>query len=260
MSHRARKRFGQHFLHDQGVIQRIVDVINPRATDTLVEIGPGLGALSKPLLQRLDRLQVVELDRDVIPLLKGSCDVGDRLLVHEADALKFDFGSLVTDTPIRVCGNLPYNISTPLLFHLFQWSNGIRDMHFMLQKEVVDRLTAQPGDKLYGRLSVMAACHCRADSLFNIGPGAFNPPPKVDSAVVRLVPHDQPPVEPGLIEPLGQIVTQAFNQRRKTLGRIFKGRLNATDFEAMDIDPGLRPERLGLEQFVAISQRIDLTT
>ncbi|MGB1109928.1 MAG: 16S rRNA (adenine(1518)-N(6)/adenine(1519)-N(6))-dimethyltransferase RsmA [Gammaproteobacteria bacterium] len=258
MSHRARKRFGQHFLHDQSVIQRIVDCMNPSQDDTVVEIGPGLGALSKPLLQRLDRLQVVELDRDVIPLLKGSCDAGSRLTVHEADALKFDFGQLLPDSgePLRLCGNLPYNISTPLLFHLYHWSAGIRDMHFMLQKEVVDRLAAKPGDKLYGRLSVMTSYYCQADSLFNVGPEAFNPPPKVDSAVVRLIPHQAPPVELVSQESLSRVVTQAFNQRRKTLGRIFKGQLNAEGFAELGIDPQLRPERLSLQDFASIANAL----
>ena len=191
-AHVARKRFGQHFLHDPYVIDRILRALRPDANDLVVEIGPGLGALTGPLLQHLAVLQVVEIDRDVIPHLQRICgpDAETKLKVHLADALQFDFGSLRTDArPLRLVGNLPYNISTPLLFHLLGYSDQVHDMHFMLQKEVVDRLTASPGGKDYGRLTATVAARAQADSLFDVGPGAFNPPPKVMSSVVRITPR-----------------------------------------------------------------------
>jgi len=203
--HKARKRFGQNFLHDPQVIQRIVNSIRPRAGQTMVEIGPGEGALTRELLPILGQLDVVELDRDLIPLLQSACTQLGELRIHQADALKFDFCQLSPGpAQLRVVGNLPYNISTPLLFHLLGMSHCIEDMHFMLQKEVVERITAGPGSGQYGRLSVMLQFHCESEMLFTVGPGAFRPAPKVDSAVVRLIPHRQPPVavDPELLSQL----------------------------------------------------------
>ena len=192
--HRTRKRFGQHFLHDPAVIQRIVAAINPRADDILVEIGPGEGAITLPLLQATGRLHVIELDRDLIePLQRQAIEAGE-LTIYNADALRFDFCQLAGSGSLRVVGNLPYNISTPLLFHLLEQSRCISDMHFMLQKEVVDRLAAEPGSGQYGRLSVMVQYRCEVTPLFTIGPGAFRPPPRVESAFVRMRPYRTLPV------------------------------------------------------------------
>jgi 16S rRNA (adenine1518-N6/adenine1519-N6)-dimethyltransferase len=187
--HQARKRFGQNFLHDPGVIERIIRAIHPKPDDALVEIGPGLGALTEEMLAVNSNLQVVELDRDLIPVLRTKFFNYPNFRIHEADALKFDFGELVADKPLRIIGNLPYNISTPLIFHLLGHSGVVQDMHFMLQKEVVQRMAAVPGDNNYGRLGIMTQYFCRVQPLFEVGPGAFRPAPKVDSAIVRLVPH-----------------------------------------------------------------------
>lgn len=254
--YRARKRFGQNFLHDPTVIQRILRAIAPREDDTVVEIGPGLGALTVHLLNALEGLHVVELDRDVIPPLRAACGDSPRLQVHEADALKFDFTRLDAGNGLRVVGNLPYNISTPLIFHLLDGAAHIRDMHFMLQKEVVDRITAKPGGGDYGRLSVMTQYRCRTEKLFNVGPGAFRPPPKVDSAIVRLVPHDRPPVSLDDERVFAQVVTQAFNQRRKTLRRIFRKQLPDEAWTELAIAPEARPETLDLSAFGRLANAI----
>lgn len=254
MSHRPRKRFGQHFLHDPSVIAKIVAAIAPQAGETVVEIGPGLGALTRPLLERLGRLDVVELDRDVIPHLEADCAGRGELIVHNVDALRFDFAALSPAARgLRVCGNLPYNISTPLIFHLLEQADAIRDMHFLLQKEVVDRLAAPPGGGDYGRLSVMLQYRCRAEALFRVAPGAFSPPPKVDSAVVRLTPYESPPHRADDEALFARLVNQAFSQRRKTLRNVLKGLLSTAQIEAVGIDPGLRPETLSVAQFVALS-------
>jgi len=251
--HRARKRFGQHFLHDRGIIDKIVSAIGPRPGDHIVEIGPGLGALTAPLLERHGELDVVELDRDVIPHLEETCLGKGTLRIHNVDALKFDFGSLAEDHDLRVVGNLPYNISTPLIFHLLEYAERIIDMHFLLQKEVVDRLAAAPGSNDYGRLSVMVQYRCRAESLFRVGPGAFSPPPKVDSAVVRLVPYDTLPFPARDEQRLAELVNQAFSRRRKTLRNGVKGLLDAEGIERVGIDPSIRPERLTVEEFVRLA-------
>ncbi len=252
MKHHPRKRFGQNFLHDARIIERIVAAIDPRPGDHLVEIGPGQGALTFPLLERAGALDVVELDRDLAAWLRRQDTGGRPLRVHEQDALRTDFCALAAP-PLRVVGNLPYNISTPLLFHLIGQIHCIRDMHFMLQKEVVARMAAQPGGGDYGRLSVMVQLHCRVEPLFRVHPGAFNPPPKVDSAVVRLLPHDRPPVEladPALFE---RLVKAAFAQRRKTLRNGLRGLAGAAAFERAGIDPGARAETLTLAQFAALA-------
>jgi len=247
-------------LHDQSVIQHLVDVIAPQAGDALVEIGPGLGALTVPLLQRVTALDVIELDRDLIGPLQQRCAGQGELRVHSADALRFDFSRLApAGTKLRIVGNLPYNISTPLMFHLLSQAELLRDMHFMLQKEVVDRLAAAPGTADYGRLSVMVQFRCIVQPLFTIGPEAFNPVPKVDSAVVRLVPHAAPPAEVHDPEVFGRVVKQAFAQRRKTLHNNFKGLLDDGQLRSVGIDPGWRAERLTLAQFAALSNMVDST-
>lgn len=253
-SHRARKRFGQNFLHDAAIIDRIVGLIRPQAGDRMVEIGPGLGAMTGPLIQQLDHLHAVELDRDLIPRLKER--FGDHLTLHEADALRFDFRALAGDGgSLRVVGNLPYNISTPLMFHLLASSDCITDMHFMLQKEVVDRICAQPGTGEYGRLTVCIAARAEARRLMKVGPGAFNPPPKVDSAIVRLVPR-QPDFEVGDLAQFDALVAAAFSQRRKTLNNTLKGLINAEQFAAAGIDPGLRAERLTPADFARLAAQL----
>ena len=252
-----RKRFGQHFLHDPAVLDHIVSAIHPHESDCMVEIGPGLGALTKRLLPLLKQLEVVELDRDLIPVLIEDCQSLGNLIMHQADALKFDFSSLTT-TPrsLRVVGNLPYNISTPLLFHLLDNASIIQDMHFMLQKEVVDRIVAKPDTSAYGRLSVMVQSRCEAISLFNVGRGAFTPPPKVESAVIRLIPYENPPfaiADPELFE---QIVRAAFGQRRKTLRNSLKAFITPEQWEILPLDPMLRAEQLSVENFAVLSNII----
>ncbi len=249
-----RKRFGQHFLHDPGVIRRIVEAINPQADERLVEIGPGLGALTVPLLQRLPRLEVIEIDRDVIPKLQQRCLGMGELVVHSQDVLTVDFAALKGDgPPLRVCGNLPYNISTPLLFHLLQFKGAISDMHFMLQKEVVDRMAAKPGNKIYGRLTVMLAAACEVESMFHVGRGAFNPPPAVDSAVVRLRPHTSAGLALTDTARFSQVVAAAFSQRRKTLRNSLAALADADTFKVAGIDPTRRPETLSPAEFAALA-------
>jgi 16S rRNA (adenine1518-N6/adenine1519-N6)-dimethyltransferase len=257
LSHKAKKRFGQNFLHDQNIIRGIVAAIHPQPGDRLVEIGPGLGALTAPLLEAAGRLDVVELDRDLIPHLEERFADNGNLHIHHTDALKFDFCSLAEESEqLRVAGNLPYNISTPLIFHLIEQAHCIRDMHFMLQKEVVERLAAAPGGKDYGRLSIMVQYHCRVEKLFNVPPGAFTPSPKVDSAIVRLTPYKEKPVTVHDEKTLSRLVAQAFNQRRKTLRNNLKPLLDSAAIEAMDIDPGRRPETITLEEFARLADRL----
>ena len=256
MNHRARKRFGQNFLHDPGVIQRIIQVIGPQPGEKLVEIGPGQGAITLPLLKACHQLHVVELDRDLIaPLAQQAAGVGE-LLIHQNDALRFDFSSLADGQRLRIVGNLPYNISTPLLFHLLSQSGSIQDMHFMLQKEVVDRMAASPGGSDYGRLSVMIQYHCQVQPLFRIGPGAFNPAPKVDSAFVRLTPWTTLPVTVDDYEQFKNLVRQAFSQRRKTLRNTLKTLLDENAIRAAGVDPGIRPENVTLEQYAALAGKL----
>jgi len=255
-NHTPRKRFGQNFLHDDTVIERIVQAINPQPGQHLVEIGPGQGALTQPLIKQVDTLDAVELDRDLVSLLAEKyADQG--LQLHSMDALKADFCELATaGEKLRIIGNLPYNISTPLLFHLFEQKACIADMHFMLQKEVVQRMAADPGSKTFGRLSVMAQYHCQITPLFTVKPGAFFPPPKVDSMIVRLRPHQQPPVNMDEPELLAKIVGQAFSQRRKTLRNSIKSLLDVEAIRQCDIDPGIRPEQLSLSQFACLANRL----
>jgi 16S rRNA (adenine1518-N6/adenine1519-N6)-dimethyltransferase len=233
-------------------LQKIVAVIHPQADDHMVEIGPGEGALTFRLLERLEHLDVVELDRDLVAALQGR---SNKLIVHSADALEFDFGKL-TDQPhaLRVVGNLPYNISTPLLFHLLKYAPKIRDMHFLLQREVVDRMAAAPDSKTYGRLSVMVQYACKVEKLFNVSPRSFRPPPKVDSAVVRLIPHNEPPLTPEEFTRFELLVREAFSHRRKTLRKSLHDLVSTDTFERAGIDSGLRPEQLSVGDFVRLSQ------
>jgi len=248
--HVARKRFGQNFLIDQGIIGAIVSAINPARTDTVVEIGPGLGAITVPLLERVERLHVVEIDRDLIARLKKQ-HPPERMTIHEGDALAFDFASIGSD--LRLVGNLPYNISTPLLFHLASYGQQVRDMHFMLQKEVVERMVAEPGCADYGRLSVMLQYSFWLEWLIDVPPASFDPPPKVDSAVVRLIP--KPPEQLTAKDPahLSSLVQAAFAQRRKMLRNNLKGILDDAGFATLDIAPTLRPEDLPVEDYVRIA-------
>ena len=254
-SHQPRKRFGQNFLEDSSVIDRIVGAIGPARGDRVVEIGPGLGALTRPLLEKLDRLDVVELDRDLAATLDQRLRHPTGLHIHTADALEFDFSSLAEAVPIRVVGNLPYNISTPLLFHLLDQADSIRDMHFMLQREVVDRICAEPGGKTWGRLGVMTQLRAEATRLFTVPPGAFRPPPKVDSAIVRIVPRALSDAERAELPVLENVVRSAFAQRRKTLRNTLKGLLDAEAIEAAGIDPARRAETLTLDEFRRLAAR-----
>ena len=251
--HRTRKRFGQHFLHDRNLVDRMVRTLGLQQDDTLVEIGPGRGALTYPLLEEIPHLHVVELDRDLIALLRQE-NSPERLTIHESDALRFDFRPLKpADKPLRVIGNLPYNISTLLIFHLLSQADAISDMTFMLQKEVVDRLTASPGTRDWGRLSIMVQYHCQADYLFFVPPGAFSPPPKVDSAVVRLIPHASPPHPANDEEHLRRLVAQAFTQRRKAIRNSLKSQVTLEQFEQAGIDAGLRPDQLTVADYVTLA-------
>jgi 16S rRNA (adenine1518-N6/adenine1519-N6)-dimethyltransferase len=252
--HRARKRFGQNFLHDQGIIRQIIRSIAPQPSDHLVEIGPGQGALTGGLVSSGCQLDIVELDRDLVPFLQAEFGATQGLNIHSADALEFNFGQLCADEKkLRIVGNLPYNISTPLIFHLLTFAPQIVDMHFMLQLEVVNRLAATPGNKAWGRLGVMTQYHCRIDALFEVPPSAFHPEPKVQSAIVRLVPHAKAPTDPGQQQRLQRVVTAAFSQRRKTLRNTLRDLISVQQLESLGIDPGARAETLDLQQFIALS-------
>lgn len=263
--HRARKRFGQNFLTDEAVIARIVSAIAPKADDLLIEIGPGLGALTCQLIQPLTHLTVVELDRDIIPKLKERCSKQkstenqsslSKLTILEQDALTLDLEPLATEGPLRIAGNLPYNIATPLIFHLLEQSKYIVDMTFMLQKEVVDRLAAHPGNRDYGRLSLMVQAVADVESLFVVPPTAFNPPPKVDSAIVRLVPRAHPLVPVNLKPLFGELVSLAFAHRRKTLQNNLKHRLPTSTIIQAGIDPGTRAEQVSLDEFIKLAHLV----
>jgi 16S rRNA (adenine1518-N6/adenine1519-N6)-dimethyltransferase len=254
MTHQPRKRFGQHFLHDPGVIGRIVAAIDPRPGQRIVEIGPGLGALTRPLLERAARIEAVEIDRDVILELERRCAGAGALVVHEGDALEFDFAALAAGgPPLRVCGNLPYNVSTPLLFHLLSQSAAIEDMHFMLQREVVERMAAKPDTREYGRLTVMLAAACRVEALFRVGRGAFQPPPQVESAVVRLVPLAEPPFPLPDRQRFAKVVAAGFSGRRKTIRNSLRDWVDEDGFAAAGVDPGRRADTLSPAEFAALA-------
>lgn len=252
-AHGAKKRFGQHFLHDPAVIRRIVRALDPNPGEALVEIGPGRGAITAPILERAGALTVVEIDRDVIEPLHRACANHAGLSVHMGDALKTDFAALTPPgQKLRLVGNLPYNISTPLLFHLLEQAHAVQDMLFMLQKEVVDRMVAAPGSGDYGRLSVSLAARADVDALFNVGPGAFQPPPKVDSAVVRVVPRPAPfEIRDG--SRFDAVVAAAFSQRRKQIGNSLKRWISAEALRELGIDPSARAENLDAASFARIS-------
>jgi 16S rRNA (adenine1518-N6/adenine1519-N6)-dimethyltransferase len=246
---KTRRRFGQHFLHDPGVLKRIVEAIAPASGDAIVEIGPGEGALTRPLLARVPHLTAIEIDRDLAARLSDEFS-SQRLSVVIADVLEFDFS--VLPSGLRVVGNLPYNISTPILFHLARHADRVRDMHFMLQLEVVQRMVAKHSTPAYGRLSVMLQTRFKMQKLFNVAPGAFRPPPKVDSAVVRLIPiAEKPDWDQALLE---KIVREAFSARRKTLRNALP--LKPGDYEALGIDPQLRPENLSPADYLRITRRV----
>ncbi|GAB4124684.1 MAG: 16S rRNA (adenine(1518)-N(6)/adenine(1519)-N(6)) -dimethyltransferase RsmA [Sideroxydans sp.] len=251
--HKAKKQFGQNFLVDQNIIADIVRAIRPLPDDNMVEIGPGLGALTRPLLKQLNRLHVVEIDRDIIARLKTDYPQ-DKIVIHEGDALQFDFATL--GAPLRIVGNLPYNISSPLLFHFAGYAGRIRDMHFMLQNEVVERMVAAPSTAAYGRLSVMLQYRFHMEKLLDVPPEAFRPAPKVDSAIVRMIPMpaDQIGVKNEAL--FAQIVSAAFGQRRKTLRNTLKPFLGETDFLHLHIDPQLRAENLDWMSYARISNHL----
>ncbi len=253
--HLARKRFGQNFLNDPYIIDHIVSAIHPLPEQAVVEIGPGLGALTEPVAERLDTLTVIELDRDLAARLQTHPFLGPKLTIFQQDAMTFDFAELAAQKgqPLRVFGNLPYNISTPLMFHLFSYTHAIKDMHFMLQKEVVNRLVAGPGSKAYGRLSVMAQYYCQVIPVLEVPPESFTPAPKVDSAVVRLVPHATHPYPVSDIRVLSRITTEAFGKRRKTL-RNSLGHLFTLDvLNALGIDPTWRAENIAVAQYCQLA-------
>lgn len=259
MQHRAKKRFGQNFLVDTNVIDKIVRSINPKPADHVIEIGPGLGALTQPLLGTLSRLDVIELDRDVIPRLQELAG-SEKLYIHNTDVLSFDFTSFAQSNfqneKLRIIGNLPYNISTAVLFHLIRHRNIIRDLHFMLQKEVVERIAAPAGSPDYGRLSVMMQLHFNICPLFTVPPQCFRPAPKVESATIRLQPKTECPVSDNEHADFESLVKQAFSQRRKTLRNTLKNTCTAAQLEAAGIDPGKRPQELGVNDYLALFRQL----
>lgn len=250
-----KKSLGQHFLTDRSYIERIVLAVDPKPGDRLVEIGPGQGAITMPLLRRHGELTAIEFDRDLItPLMEASEGVGRLTIIHK-DVLAVDFGKLAGDERLRLVGNLPYNLSSPILFHALEHAASIRDMVFMLQKEVVDRMAAGPGSKVYGRLSVMLQAYCAVTPLFVVPPGAFRPPPKVDSAVVRMVPR--PPAEIGVTDPrrFTEVVRAAFGQRRKTLRNALSGVCDAAAIEAAGLSPDARAEQVEVAGFIRLANQ-----
>ena len=253
IQHRARKRFGQNFLSDQSIIQRIIQSINPKAGERIIEIGPGLGALTCPILNIVKQIDVIELDRDIIPKLQLNCGLdqvqNNNLHIHNIDVLKFDFAELNYPEPLRIIGNLPYNISTPIIFHLVNYSSLIQDMYFMLQKEVVQRLSAKPDTSNYSRLSVMAQYYFNVTPLFLVPPESFHPIPKVESAIVRLIPHAKKTVQIKDEQAFAKLVAQSFSQRRKTLRNALKNICSPQQIESAGIDPTARAQSLTLQQF-----------
>lgn len=259
LNHRARKRFGQNFLHDPHVIDHIINSIAATDKQHLIEIGPGKGALTEHLISAAGKLDVIELDRDLIPVLQSRFSAYPHFTIHSSDALKFDYASLKEEHKLRLVGNLPYNISTPLIFHLLANIDIIEDMHFMLQKEVVERMTANPGTKTYGRLSILVQYLCHAELLFIVPPGAFNPAPKVDSAIVQLTPKGSSietlKLKNAQLADLAFIAKTAFSQRRKTLRNNLKKILTSEQITQCDIDPARRAETLSISEFVALTNQ-----
>ena len=255
--HKARKRFGQNFLIDQGIIHHIVRSIGPKPDDNIVEIGPGQGAITGLLLEKCPNLNVIELDRDLVPILLAQFAKFSGFQIHQEDALKFDFAKLATEqSPLRVVGNLPYNISTPLIFHLISFNTLIQDMHFMLQKEVVERLAAKPSTKSYGRLSVMAQYYCAVEMLFDVPPESFSPAPKVDSAIVRLAPYNTPPILAKDEKVLDHLVKLAFSQRRKTLRNALKSHPKFEILQEIEFNWSARAENISLKEYVDLANTL----
>ncbi|TAN05264.1 MAG: 16S rRNA (adenine(1518)-N(6)/adenine(1519)-N(6))-dimethyltransferase RsmA [Rhodanobacteraceae bacterium] len=259
MSARPKKSYGQHFLHERGVIERIVAAIAPQPRDRIIEIGPGEGALTLPLLQAAGQLTAIELDADLIePLRERAAGIGQLDIIH-ADVLKVDLAALAAGGRLRLAGNLPYYVSSPILFHCLAYPAVIEDMHFMLQKEVVERMAAAPGSKIYGRLSVMLQLACRVEPLLHVAPGAFRPPPKVESALVRLTPLAAGRPNPALSDSIDRVVRAAFGQRRKTLTNALRGVLGAEGIRAAGIDPGARAESVPPKGFVELARQAQTT-
>lgn len=256
MKHIARKRFGQNFLHDTEVINRIISSIAPQKSDLLVEIGPGQAALTRPLQKSGAELHLIELDRNLVKRLEEVFSGCDNVTIHSLDALKADLSEVTNGRRCRLVGNLPYNISTPLIFHLLQWNDLLIDMHFMLQKEVVERMAAGPGSRTYGRLSVMTQFRCQVIPLFDVQPGSFSPAPKVCSSIVCLKPLKQAPADPGSFENLSRVVSAAFSMRRKTLRNSLKKYFTAEQILAAGVDPGQRAEQLSLVQFASLAKSL----
>ncbi|MFC3033459.1 16S rRNA (adenine(1518)-N(6)/adenine(1519)-N(6))-dimethyltransferase RsmA [Pseudoalteromonas fenneropenaei] len=257
LGHRARKRFGQNFLNDAMIIDKIVTAIDPKPQDNLVEIGPGLGAITEPVAALSGHLTVVELDMDLAERLTQHPFLASKLTVHQGDAMKFDFSSLIKEgEKLKIFGNLPYNVSTPLLFHLFEFVDNVEHMHFMLQKEVVNRMVASPGSKAFGRLSVMTQYYCYAMPVIEVPPTCFKPAPKVDSAVVRLMPKPAEQRSAKCTKLLNTVCLEAFNQRRKTLRNSLSNLLTEAEIAGLGIDAGLRAENLSLNQFIEIANFI----
>jgi 16S rRNA (adenine1518-N6/adenine1519-N6)-dimethyltransferase len=254
-SHRTRKRFGQHFLVDPSTVSQIVSAVAPQDGDTLVEIGPGQGAITIPLSRYPCKFHTIEFDRDLVPQLRRRFADQPHVVIHEADALKFDYASL--GQRLRIVGNLPYNISTPLIFRLIEFREHIFDLHFMLQKEVVDRMAASPGNKKYGRLTVMLGSFMEVVPLFDVPPGAFQPPPKVTSSVVRMRPRPDDDVLINDPVVLSKLVAQAFSQRRKTLRNALGGHVTESHMEAVGIDPGSRAEQVPIETWVRLANLLE---
>ncbi len=256
IQHHARKRFGQNFLSDPSIIHRIIQSINPKPGQRLIEIGPGLGALTCPILKIVNEMDVIELDRDIVPKLQLNCGLdavqNKQLRIHNIDVLQFNFSDLNYAEPLRIIGNLPYNISTPIIFHLVEYSHLIQDMYFMLQKEVVLRLAAKPDTSNYSRLSVMAQYYFQVNALFLVPPESFEPMPKVESAIVRLIPHKNKPIKVDNDKAFAKLITQAFSQRRKTLRNVLKDICTAQQLESIGIDPTSRAQTLSLQQFADI--------
>jgi 16S rRNA (adenine1518-N6/adenine1519-N6)-dimethyltransferase len=251
VSHQARKRFGQHFLTSTDIIEKIVSAIAPQEGETIVEIGPGHAAITAPLADSATTLHAIEFDRDLIANLRRQFQGRGNVIIHEADALQFDFSTLGDE--LRIVGNLPYNISTPLLFHLLTFKNIVTDMHFMLQKEVVDRMSATPGSKNYGRLTIMLGCQLEIVPLFDVAPDAFTPPPRVTSSVVRMRPLAQDQFDIQDPQQLEQIVRQAFSKRRKTLRNALQGLASESDIEAAGLEPGKRPEQIPVDGWIGLA-------
>jgi len=256
MRHRPRKRFGQNFLHDEQVIERIVACIAPQPSDLLVEIGPGQAALTRPLLESGAELHLIEIDRDLVARLQNQFANHASVTIHACDALQADLTTITGKRPFRLIGNLPYNISTPLIFHVLQWHQHILDMHFMLQKEVVERMAATPGSRAYGRLSVMTGYRCDVTPLFEVRPESFSPVPAVYSSIVRLQPLKAPRVDAGTPENLSRVVLAAFSQRRKTIRNSLRGLFTAEQISNAGIDPTCRAEQLSLAQFATLAKTL----